>query len=680
MNAMSRLRSIARWTIFFLPAVGLAANVATEGTIAVGGGGAFLDGDRPAFQQATQHRESGYGGLEHFRLTRDTDDSFFKFDARVMPFDGDLKLVARYERPEKYYVEAGAEQFQIWYDGSAGYFRPTKTSFVLYNEDLSIRRTKMWLELGVYTANQTLLTFRYDRTARNGNKGSTMWADTNLVGAPYGTRSLVPTFYTIDEVTHLFTADASNDTQENVKWAVGVRLQKTELDNSRNSRRRPNESADRIVTSKDGTKTDIFTAHGYYQRVINEKLTVSAGALRTDLDSALSGSRIYGQTYDPVFDPAYLRRQQRDEGFYDLTGHSDLKQTVLNLNLAYTPRKNWSVLPSLRFENLHQETLSEFIETNIGAGPAFAAIVEEVEGAQLKKWNEFAEALELRYTGMPDWTFGAEGEWIQGRGDLEEERTLHTGVRNIDRDNENRRTSQKYSLKSNWYARPGLTFAVQYYHKLNANDYRAVRDNTLAGTADRYPAFVTDQNFTTDDFNVRASWRPASMLSLVTRYDYQRSRIVSAEAGLARGESSKMTSHILSESITWTPMNRLFVTANVNLTWDQLATPAYAFVQNSDNNYVNGSIGGGYAVAKLDDLYFDYSIFHANNFVDNSARSLPYGADRKLQGTYLTWVRRQTEYLTYTFKYGYVTNRDVTWAGRNNFDAHVLYAKVQYRF
>ncbi len=679
MNAMYRHCSIARWTIFLLPAVGLAASVATEGTIAVGGGGAFLDGDRPAYQQATQHRESGYGGLERFRLTRETDDSLFKFEAKVMPFDGDLKLVARYERPEKYYIEAGAEQFRIWYDGSAGYFRPTRTSFVLYDEDLSLRRTKMWLELGAYTANQTLLMFRYDRMGRNGNKGSTMWADTNLVGAPYGTRNIVPSFYELDEVTHLFTADASNDTKENVKWAVGARYQKTTLDNSRNSRRRPNESADRLVTTKDGTRTDIFAAHGFYERKVGEQLTVSGGALVTDLDTAIAGSRIYGQTYDPVFDPAYLRRQQRDEGFYNLSGHGEMKQTVLNLNAVYLPAKNWSIRPSLRYENTHQETLSEFMETNIGSGAALPAIVEEVEGDQKKKWDEFGESLVARYSGR-DWTFTAGGEWIHGHGNVEEERTLHTGVRTIDRDNENTRTTQKYSARANWYARPGVTFVAEYYHKKNANNYDAIRDNTPAGTADRYPAYITDQDFTTDDMNFRLTWRPIASLNTVTRYDLQRSRIVSNEAGLKSAESSKMTSHILSESVTWTPMNRLFVNANVNMTWDQLATPAYMFVLNSDNNYVNGSVGGGYAVAKLDDLYFDYSFFHANNFVDNSAISLPFGADRKMQGTYLTWVRRQTEHLIYTFKYGYVKNRDVTWAGRNNFDAHVLYAKVQYSF
>jgi hypothetical protein len=121
-------------------------------------------------------------------------------------------------------------------------------------------------------------------------------------------------------------------------------------------------------------------------------------------------------------------------------------------------------------------------------------------------------------------------------------------------------------------------------------------------------------------------------------------------------------------------------TSRVNLTYDQLETPAYAFVQHGDNNYINGSVGGGYALAKLDDVYFDYTFFRAKNFIDNSALSLPYGADQDQQAAYVTWVRRQSEHLTYTVKYGYLKNRDITWAGLNDFKAHVIFAKVQYHF
>ena len=670
--------SRAAWVALLAPAA-LAQSVTTSGTISVGGGGALLDGDRPSFQSLTQHRKDGFGGIEEFRLTRETKGSVFKFDARLLPGDDDYRIAARFEQTDRFYVSAGFEEFRVFYDGSGGYFRPTGTSFTLFNEDLSLTRGKIWAEVGAYTANQTLIRLRYERLTRDGTKGSTHWGDTNLVGA-FGTRNIVPSFYDLDEVSDIFTLDVGNDTKEDVLWNVGARYSETKLDNKRWTRRRPFETADRQVTTKDQTKTDIFAAHGFYQRKVNEQLTVSAGALRTDLDANLAGSRIYGQSFDPVFDPAYVRRQQRDEGYYDLAGEGEIKQTVLNLNAVYVPKKNWSVRPSIRFENLHQETLSEFVETNIGAGPAFAAIVEEAEGEHKKKWDEFSEEVEVRYTGKPDWTFSAEGLWVQGSGNVEEERILHPGIVSIDRDIDYDRISQKYSLKANWYAKPGLTLAAQYYYKINVNDYDAIRDSTAPGTADRYPAYITDQDFETHDMNFRVSWRPMPLLGLVTRYDHQQSRIISQEAGLQKVRSSKYRSHILSQSATWSPANRLFVTANVNVTYDQLETPAYAFVQHGDNNYVTGTVGGGYALAKLDDLYFEYGWFRASNFLDNSATSLPYGLSQKQQTASLTWVRRQTEHLIYTFKYGYVTNRDGTWVGRNDFDAHVFYARVQYHF
>jgi hypothetical protein len=677
---MHSFRFRALW-LSLVPAALSAATVTTEGTLAVGGGGALLDGDRPAFQQTTQHKKDGFGGLEEFTLLREAEHSRFKFEARAIAGDDDYRVRARFDWRERYYIDAGYEQFRVWYDGSGGYFRPTGTTFVLFDEDLSLVRSKLWTELGAATESGTYFKLRYERRTRDGTKGTTHWGDTNLVGNPYGTRNVVPGFYDLDEVTNIFTFDVGNETADDVKWNAGARYSETTLNDKRSVRRRPVESADRIVTQKDQTKTDIFAAHGYYLRQVSEQLTVSVGALITNLDSNLAGSRIYGQTYDPVFDPAYVRRQQRDEGYYGLHGEADLKQTVLNLNAVYTPWKNWSVRPSFRYENLHQETMAEFVETNIGAGPAFSAILEDVEGEHKKEWDEFAGAIDVRYTGKPKWTFSGEIEWIEGTGNLEEDRVIHhTGQRTIDRDTDIERSSQKYSLNANWYAKPGLTFAAQYYFKVKVNDYDAVRDNTLAGSSDRYPAFITDQDFETNDVNFRVSWRPAALLNLVTRYDYQESTITSVEAGLAKGESSKYTSHIVSQNATWSPTARLYVTGNVNVTFDQLATPAYAFVKNGDNNYVNGSLGGGYALAKLDDIYFDYSWFRASNFIDNSATSLPFGLSQKQQAASVTWVRRQSAQLVYTLKYSFVTNRDQTFSGRNDFDAHVIYGKVQYHF
>jgi len=681
MPAMPSFRSCSLWATLVVPAVLCGQTVTSSGVFSIGAGGALHEGDRAAFQQMVQRNKDAMGGLEEYRLTREGEDDLFTFEARVLPFDYDYRFAGRYEKTDKFYVDAGFEQYRIWSDGSGGVFRPTGTRFTLFDEELAIDRSKAWLEVGAYTANQTLIRLRYDRNERSGTKGTTHWGDTNLVGAPYGTRNIVPGFHDIDEVVQTISLDVGNQSQPDQKWNVGTRYSETQLNNKRYNQRRPFESADRIVTTKDGTSNDIWTAHGYYQRKLSEQLTVSAGALITDLDTMISGSRIYGATYDPVFDPAFVRRQARDEGYYDLDGHAQLKQTVLNLNAVYTPKKHWTIRPSFRYENLHQETMAEFVETNFGTGAGTPAILEDVEGEHDKEWDEFAEAIEVRFTGKPNWVFSGEAEWIQGSGTLHEDRVIHhTGEKTVDRVMENERKTQKYSLNANWYAKPGLTFAAQYYFKVKVNDYDAARDNTPATGGDRYPAYITDQDFETHDLNFRVSWRPVSKLSLVTRYDYQESTIKSIEAGLGQVESSKLTAHILSESITWSPTNRLYLTGSVNLTYDQLKTPAYQFVQHADNNYVNLAIGGGYVLTERDDLLLEYSLYDASNFIDNSATSLPFGASQKQEATYLTWKRRQSETLIYTLRYGYVTNRDETWPGMNDFDAHVFYGKVQFVF
>ncbi len=678
---MTSFRSCSLWATLVVPAVLCGQTVTSSGVISVAAGGALHEGDRAAYRQMLQHNKDFMGGLEEYRLTREGDDDLFTFEARVLPFDYDYRIAGRYEKTDKFHVAAGFEQYRVWYDGSGGVFRPRDLSFALFDEELGIDRSKAWLEVGAYTENQTLIRLRYERSERSGTKSTTHWGDTNLVGAPYGTRNIVPGFYDIDEVVQTVSLDVGNQSQPNQKWNVGTRYSETQLNNKRYNRRRPFENADRIFTQKDGTANDLWATHGFYQRKLNEQLTISGGALITKLDTLIHGSRIYGQSYDPVFDPAFVRRQQRDEGYYDLEGHAELKQTVLNLNAVYTPRKHWTVRPSFRYENRHQETLAEFVETNFGGGAAVPAILEDVEGDHDKDWDEFSEAIEVRYTGKPNWVFSGEAEWVQGSGQLQEERIIHhTGQRTIDRSMDNERNTQKYSLNANWYAKPGLTFAAQYYFKVKVNDYDAARDNTPVTGGDRYPAYITDQDFETHDVNFRMTWRPISKLSLVTRYDFQQSTINSIEAGLAPVESSELTAHIISQSVTWSPTNRLYLTGNINVTYDQLKTPAYQFVQHGDNNYVNVAIGGGYVLTERDDLLLDYSLYDASNFIDNSATSMPFGASQKQEATYLTWKRRQSETLIYTLRYGYVTNRDETWPGMNDFDAHVVYGKVQFIF
>ncbi len=663
----------------FAASAAIAAQAASfEGVITSGIGGSLQSGNRAKYQADSQHRKLGFGGIEELRLTRElANGAILSFDGKLMVGDGDYLFDVRLKKDEVGHVNVGFEQFRVWYDGAGGYLPSTNTFFRLYDEAFHVDRSRFWFEAASNRPGKLSVKLRYEHSEREGSKGSTVQADYNI--PVVGTRSLVPTFLDLDEKRDTVSLDFGH-AGEATRWGAGGRYSRIELSNTRNSRRQPGLAADRIVTTRDDTTTDLVTAHAYTEHTFNEKLTFSTGGIVMKLDANLAGSRIYGQSYDPVYDPAYLRRQQRDEGYATLRGDAEIKQYVFNANLLYRPTKNWVIRPTFRVEAQRTESMAHFLETIMQANGSM--LEEDVETDSDKKWIELTEAIEFRYTGIENMTHSFKAEWLQADGDLEEERILeHTGASTISRETEMTRRTQKYAYTANWYARPGLTLAAQYYFKVRVNDFDAVRDSTTS-TADRYPAFITDQDFETHDFNVRLSWRPAARFSSVTRYDRQQSTVLSQEVGLGAAESSRYNSHIVSQSFTVTPHPRVYVMASANLTYDQLSTPAVdtGVVRNGDNNYTTANLSVGWAAAEKNDLLFELARFTADNFVDTSTVSMPYGADESRTAASLTWNHRRHENLLYTFRYSYFDYKDRAAGTSRDYEAHLFYGRAQYRF
>jgi hypothetical protein len=124
----------------------------------------------------------------------------------------------------------------------------------------------------------------------------------------------------------------------------------------------------------------------------------------------------------------------------------------------------------------------------------------------------------------------------------------------------------------------------------------------------------------------------------------------------------------------------LYLIGSGNLVFNQVATPAAPVLPNADNNYLDASLGAGYALGKKTDLHLDLTHYRARDFSDNSATSLPYGANQETNSASVTSVVRQNENLVYTLKYTYAINHDDTSGGHNDFRASLLYAKVQLLF
>ena len=674
-----RGRWLAVLAVAVLPAV-LPAQVVTSGTMAVSGGGALQDGDRAAFQQRMRHRKDGFGGIENFTWSRTTDATLLRFDAHLLAGDEDYGITARWERFDAYYVEANYRQFRTFYDGSGGRFLPRNLAISYFDEALDLDRSYFSFEIGSLVPNQPHWRLRYDRTTRDGTKNSLRWGDSNLAGQPFVPRAFIPSYLLVDEEREVVSAEVSQQT-ESTNWKVAGRYERTKVHNRHVARRRALEAQDRYVTMTEGTDTDLFSGHAFYERIFRENLRASAGGMITSLDTNISGSKIYGATPDAEYSATFARRQPGDVGYYGLVGGTRMKQYIGNLNVVYQPAKYWMLRPGVKYEHLRSDGDESHVDTDFGGGAAAAAVQRQIEADSRNAWNEVTEELEARYTRWANWTIDVRGQWNQGTGNLVEQSILlPNSTRVIDRETEYDRFGQRYIINANWHLRPGLTLAAQYNYRVKIADYDHRRDSTNNRAGDRYPAFIIDQDIASHDGNLRLSWRPRSMLSFMTRYAHQRSTITSTMSGLPEIENGKLTRHVITQTATWNPTARLYLTGAVNATYDQLQVPRHRLTMYSDNNYISGTIGAGYALGKVTDLFVDANYHRADNYTDNPTVTLPLNAGQMLQSAFVTWVRRHSERVIYTVKYGYATHRDGTFGGLNDFDAHILYGKVQYKF
>jgi hypothetical protein len=668
-------------------------------------GSFFVSGDKAQFQQRHYMPSGVFGGIESFHFEEPFQKKgLFSIDGRGIFDNHDYDIKLELSHADKGFVRGGYREFRTYYDGSGGFY-PGGTNhwFDLYNDQMHIDRGEIWFEAGLTIPELPEITFHYSHEFREGMKNSTIWGDTVRLGiaGPNNSRGIVPAFRGIDEQRDIFTLDIKH-TISATTLGIGARYEMLHNDDTLNIHRRPGEltgsatqAADRFVTQRDLFDSDMVSAHAFSETRFNDNVLFTTGYTFTTLETDVGGSRIYGTDYDPVYDPLFARRQQRDEGFLDLTGGTKVDQHVANFNLMITPLEGLTLVPSVRIEREEQNSNVAFTQTSFGAAPARAATSEGLQNGREWGFTDVSESLEIRYAGVTNWVFYARGEWLEGQGDLKESQGLDDVeatntpaiiLRKTDYD----RFTQKYVTGVNWYPLRHLNMAAQYYHKVRQNDYSNPVDSTVNAppSTDRYPAYLTDQDFETDDFNYRVTWRPCLNLTLIGRYDFQLSTVNTKADLLKSLESGRTTTHIFAGSASWSPLNRLYLQGNINYVLDRTQTPANDFVGSDTNmmilparnNYWNASAVVGYALDEKTDLQAQYFYYRANNYVDNSKFSQPYGAGAEENGITVTIGRQLSRQLRLSLKYGYFDNRDQTSGGHNNYQAHQVYSSLHYVF
>lgn len=790
--------------------------------IEFGLGGVIYHGNRAAGQQLLNLPDEGgvFGGISDMHLERTLPHKWTAtLDGHAMFNTNDYNLKLNVENPEIGYFRAGFQEFRTWYNGAGGFFPNPElpgdgVSFAPQNDELHIDRGDIWVELGLRMPNLPQVTFRYDHIWRYGQKDSTSWGDTNLIGTNYlaaNTRKIVPSFRNINEVRDIFALDISKSVGI-TDIGLGVRWELTNNSDSFNSLFRPTEhnttnvagvftypdvKLDRYLTQTDTLKSDLFSTHATTETRFNDKVWLTTGYSFSTLNSDIGGDRIYGQNYGAPYVPLYgvskygitvtdstgkkvyinslpLAATASGKGWINRFGGSEWDQNEFNINLLYMPIPDLSILAGFRFDKENTDSVSSDLETNINTSALayyntlskkkitsksfkfLQPTQQPFEDSSDHTLQKLAESLELRYTGIKDWAFYTRADFNEDNENVHEvyssTRLVPLTILNPAKDitkiviqvptmdpanNPNpssedsfyntRRLNQKYQIGFNWYALPGLSFAGQYFHRIDGFDYDSPMND----------GYMSSLDFLTDNVNFRITARPLPNLMMVSRYDFQRTKSftdVSVEGvpsgapvrNLGPEKSATSISHMFSEAITWNPIDRIYTTGNFSYVMDHTNTKAQVTIQDPTyfvvdpvtgkrtissstgltaapayqignpligpvglsfkNNYWQLGLGVGYAIDAKTDVHVDYNYYRANDYGNNDLFggtvlvSQPYGAGDEEQTVSATLERQIFRNTRLTLRYSFTSYRDETSYGRNNFTAHQIFSGLMVRF
>jgi hypothetical protein len=537
-------------------------------------------------------------------------------------------------------------------------------------------------------------------------KDSTIWGDTTLTGlAVNPTKKIVPSFRDIDETRDIFSFEASK-TFGNTDVLLGMRYEHNENDYSLNMERNagqinppPVAGLQRFVTQHQNDDVDLFSGHAITETRITDTLWFTTGYSYTTLENDLSGTRIFGPHFDSAFGEPLPGLGSRDHAFLDLAGMAQISEHVANANLFWMPVPSLAILTGFRYTHESEDTNSSFLaEEPVPNTPPFSPTnppggfhygpPQLGFGDREADYDRFAERLELRYTGIDNWLFYAEGEWEEEYGQVNEFQNINEDV---PLDKSTNALSQKYTIGANWYPTMRLTLSGQYYHRIESYD-----EDIVSAT---FPRLIS-QDWNIDDLNVRITFRPKipscmGTLALVTRYDFVHTSIdgqwevFSDGELLAELQTGEIKKHVITESINWNPLARFFLQVNVSYTLNQTDTPANNIdlapqtsptVTNFRNDYWTVGSSFGYIIDDRTDFYADYSFYCANDHFKNAVVAVPYGLGATEHAASATLTRQLTKQMRLLLRYGYFNYRDELSGGHNNYRAHSLYSGLQIRF
>lgn len=610
-------------------------------------GGVAVDGNKAASNRRLGNNGDFFGGISSFHFEKLGDNGTFEVDGHALPGLEDYDVELGYTLDDVGYVRAGFRQYRTWYDRSGGYI-PGRTGAAGWwdpisplDDELSLDRGSLWFEAGLRMPDVPEITFGYEHEYRDGNKDSTFWQRANDAAPNH----VYPGTYRIDEVRDIFKLDVRH-VIGNTEIGGGLRYNAVRNDDTHYTRY--GSRGGQVLTQRDINEYDLWGGYIYStSSFCDDILRTSFAYNLTTINSDIGGFRTVNHNYT------------------NLMGGAQSTSQVLNASVWWNPIEDLVIVPSFRYEWWGQDMWgSHFDGDTIFDQSSYDSDQATVE-------------TEVRYSGIDNLLIYGRAQLSTANGDMFRS-TWDNGVVDGTRMTDSDTDIQKYVVGANWYPFTGVTVAAQAYWR----EYDQGFSHRYTGSED---AQLVGHNTETTDANLRVTWRALPCLTLVTRYDYQQTDIENQAipgAGLTVPiQSADITKHIITESVSWTPIDRFYLQAGVHWISSETDTPANVavpgVVSDWDNDYVSFSLNGGYAISEDTQLSWGYYYYHADNY---GFATMPYGTIADEYQLTVGVDQRLTDNVVLNFRYGYFKGDDKAAGGFNDYEAHVVSTGVRISF
>jgi hypothetical protein len=633
--------------------------------------------------QATQGKQLNtgiFGGIEDLHYESEVaKKTTFTLDGRSIFDDHDYSVGLGLVRDDLGFVRVHFEDFRTWDSGDGGYIPTGPLSYALPGDPLALDRGLISFEMGLSKPDVPQITFKYSHNYRNGDESSTLWGPVH--DPNNSTYRANPGIDIINETSDTFQLDLTHHYKK-VNYGAGVSYETGNLNNANELTFWQGEPIQQKSTEQQGVSYDMLSTHVFAETWIKDNLFLSTGFMYDNLDETFTGSQIYGDDFDVAYSPVY---PGLGYGYTSLNGGARENEYIMNANLMWMPTKTFSIIPSLRVQE------EDWNANSAGTG-TLGTDTQDFNSNSGSDSLDVCERLDVRYTGVTNWVFNAGGQWTEGQGSLHENGGL-TQVNGIGQGpvqfaTDNSRLFQKYSASARWYPVRQASLDIGGYYKINTYDYNFTQDNTPndLSTGNAYPGFLVYQGFDTLDGNIRLTLHLPKNVMLVSRYEYQYSTISTRPdpaSGLNQQDSSTMNSQIIGQNASWTPLEWLGLQAGFNYVLSTTKTPASDYTQailNSQNNYWTVNFNSDFVLNEKTDLNLGYFYYRAADGQNNIVGGLPLGTDAEEHSVTATLTRRISKNLRWNLKYAFSHYADYASGGNFDYNDHLIYSSLQYRF